>query len=98
MIYAVFDNELPEPTFDFEPEHYGVPRGWWKIEDGWYLTAGAAKRELHSKRKFDMIVATGRVRTNTLVNEYNNKPFTVYRAEDLGIDRDPQLENERERV
>ena len=90
MIYASYDDERPERTFTTGPEHYGIRPGRWEIDGEWYLTAGAAMKELHipqsKKERFFQLVKDKKVRTKQLPQPYQKRMFTVYSAEDLGIE------------
>ena len=90
---------------DFTPDklgakRYGIPNGWWKIDGDWYLTFSALRSELHtSKPKLIEYLKDKNVETQQKVNPYYpSRTFTVYKAEDLSIDRNPDLEKMKERV
>jgi len=91
-----FDDEKIESDFTPDklgPERYGIPRGWYQPDDDWYLTFDALMKELKMpKKKLLEILKDKKVKTQTLQNRYNSRLFTVYRALDFGIDRNPDLE------
>lgn len=68
-----------------DPPAYGERRvGWYKIDRWWYLTFGAAKKELEvTTKQLDKLLLG--VATETLVNQYNERPFIVYCLESLRL-------------
>jgi len=65
------------------PPKFGEKRvGWYKIGNYWYLTFGAAKKELEvTKKQLDELLLG--VATETLTNPYNERPFMVYSLDSL---------------
>lgn len=89
-------SHYPEPALPTGPVRYGIKPGWWELEDGWYVTAGAAMKALHMGRKrfeqwFREYLRMRKVKTQTLNNPHSGRDFTVYRARDLGIMDDGKL-------
>ena len=93
MGYPLYEEDF---TFNYKRRE-PPPKGWYSLEGGWYLTFGALKEELQIKPKKKLLeyLKEKNPETQTLENPHNHRPFTVYNAEDLGIDRNP---NYKERV
>lgn len=68
-----------------DPPAYGEIRtGWYQIDGYWYLTLAAAKKELGvTTKQFEKHLLG--VATETLVNQYNERPFIVYSLESLRL-------------
>jgi hypothetical protein len=68
-----------------------IPKGWWNVDDEWWLTFDALKTELVlSEKQLKNKIETAKPETRTLENPHSHKQITAYKAEDLGIDRDPK--------
>ena len=54
MSYEFFYDEKIESDFTPDklgPERYGIPKGWYQLDDDWYLTFDALMKELQMSKE-----------------------------------------------